>query len=25
VYQRKVKVKGANAYESPIKPNVPRL
>jgi gluconolactonase len=25
VYQRKVKVKGANAYESPIKPKVPRL
>jgi gluconolactonase len=25
VYKRKVKVKGANAYESPIKPQTPRL
>ena len=25
VYQRKVKVKGANAYEAPIKPKAPRL
>ncbi len=25
VYQRKVKVKGANAYEAPVKPKAPRL